>query len=181
MVDRLRTVGIAEMVTSDDPEDVLVAYGLGSCVAVCMYDPGARVGGVLHALLPNAPAGGASDQNPYKFVDSGIAQLVTSVLELGAKRSRLRIALCGGAEVLKSPGFSDSFRVGKRNSSSAESTLKQIGLGVSRRAIGGCAGRTMRLSMSDGQVTVRSLGGEGVRFDLSAEKPARRVAVECRR
>jgi chemotaxis protein CheC len=48
--------------TSDDllmietvPDEVLVAYGLGSCVAVCLYDPAARVGGMLHALLPHRP------------------------------------------------------------------------------------------------------------------------------
>ena len=46
------SVGLGELVISSDPEDVLVAYGLGSCVGIAMYNPVTKTGGLLHAVLP---------------------------------------------------------------------------------------------------------------------------------
>ena len=88
MIENLRSVPIGEIATSDSAKDVLVAYGLGSCVAVCLYDPVARVGGMLHALLPDAP-GGASSENgrdplsAARFVDRGAPLLIETLLKLG--------------------------------------------------------------------------------------------------
>ena len=62
-------VPIGDMIVSDNMDDVLVAYGLGSCVAVCLYDPVIKVGGMLHALLPSPPNGDSQPKNPAKFVD----------------------------------------------------------------------------------------------------------------
>ena len=45
-------VGIGEMAVADRPDDVIVTYALGSCVAVCLFDPAARVAAMLHFLLP---------------------------------------------------------------------------------------------------------------------------------
>ncbi len=74
MTENMRSVGIGEVITSDTPNDVLGAYGLGSCVAICLYDPVAQVGGMLHALLPTAPNGNDRTGNPRKFVDQGTPQ-----------------------------------------------------------------------------------------------------------
>ncbi|MFQ5343078.1 MAG: chemotaxis protein CheD [Anaerolineae bacterium] len=178
MAENLRAVSIGEMVVSDTPDEVLVAYGLGSCVAVCLYDPTARVGGMLHALLPNAPTplasrprppnlggrkgsggdGGRVDGNLTKFVDPGVSLLIDSILQLGASRQRLIVHLCGGAQMLSAPGFNNSLNVGERNVLAAEKSLRTSGFRIRSRATGGRTGRTVRLYIASGQVTVKSVG-----------------------
>lgn len=155
--ENVRAVHIGEIVVSDAPDDTLVAYGLGSCVAICLYDPVARIGGMLHALLPTALGkdGGA----PAKFVDRGTSLLIESLLRLGAGRNRLVAQLCGGARTLSAPGFeSDWLSIGERNVQAAQDALQAAGLRIHAQATGGRTGRTVRLSIANGQVTVKSLG-----------------------
>ncbi|MEE8390222.1 MAG: chemotaxis protein CheD [Anaerolineae bacterium] len=160
MTENVRSVGIGEIVASDAPDDVLVAYGLGSCVAICLHDPVARVGGMLHALLPAVPNGNLNVGNPVKFVDLGTPLLLKALLELGARRTRLVAQLCGGAQALLAPGFEDDdlLSIGERNVIAAETALRAAGLGIRTQATGGRIGRTVRLYIADGQVAVKSLG-----------------------
>ena len=158
--DKLRAVTIGAVVISNVPGEVLVAYGLGSCVAVCLYDPVARVGGMLHALLPTAPDNSKAKDSRAKFVDEGVPLLIKELTELGARRSRLIVRLCGGAKVLSVPGFNNDgiLSIGKRNTQAAEAALQAARLRVKAQATGGNVGRTVKLYIDTGQVTVRSLG-----------------------
>ena len=151
-----RAVAIGEMVVSECPADVLVAYGVGSCVAVCMYDPIAKVGGMLHALLPSAKSDRAGGR-PTKFVDQGIPILVNELLQQGAKRPRIAAYLTGGAQVLNAPGFDTTLNIGERNIEAAERGLKEARIPIKASATGGSIGRTVKLYIADGQVTLRSL------------------------
>jgi chemotaxis protein CheD len=120
---------------------------------------------MLHALLPTAPerknnpgpVRGRSGGNPTKFVDQGTPLLIESLLKRGARRSRLRAHLCGGAQLLDALGFNDSLNIGERNVLAAEKALRAAGFRVQGRATGGNVGRTVRLYIANGQVTVRSL------------------------
>ncbi len=169
--ENVRSVSIGEIVTSDKPNEVLVAYGLGSCVAVCLYDPVARIGGMAHALLPETPSNGnKGSSGPAKFVDTGVPALVNSVLKLGASRTRLRIGLCGGGQVLTVPGANTQFPIGERNVAAAEKALKKSGMRIHVQDTGGMTGRTVRLQVVDGQVTVKTFG-KGVQvLDLASAK-----------
>lgn len=167
MADNMRAVPIGEIVVSDSDEDVLVAYGLGSCVAICLYDPVARAGGMLHALLPVTPdnprrnkGATALSTSSAKFVDQGTSLLINSLSELGARRTRLTAQLCGGAQVLSAPGFEEesTLNIGKRNIRAAESALKAARIQIKAQDTGGSIGRTVRLYIATGQVTVKSLG-----------------------
>ncbi len=158
MTENIQSVAIGKIVASGAPDNVLVAYGIGSCVAVCLYDPVARVGGVLHALLPTAPgANGQNKGNSAKFVDQGTPLLVEALLKLGARRSRLIAYLCGGARVLSALDLDDFLNIGERNVLAAESALRTEHIRVQARATGGRIGRTVRLYVVDGRVTVKSL------------------------
>jgi chemotaxis protein CheD len=155
-----RVVSIGAIVTSDDPDDVLVVFGLGSCVAICLYDPVKRVGTVLHALLPTAPNNKNSPQsNPAKFVDQGVPLLIDALGNPEVRRSRLHTYLCGGAQMLTIPG-DDSLNIGARNVIAAEAALQAAGLKLRAQATGGNNGRTVKLHISSGQVTVKSLQQE---------------------
>jgi chemotaxis protein CheD len=174
LIENVNAVPIGEIVVSKAPEDVLVAYGLGSCVAICLYDPVTRVGGMLHALLPTAPGTNNHRRNPgklTKFVDQGTPMLVESLLSLGARRTRLVAKLCGGAKVLSAPGFEEGpLNIGARNVLAAESALQTQRLQIKAQDTGGNTGRTVRLHIADGTVTVKNLGREEEVLDGRSQK-----------
>ncbi len=152
----LCAVLIGEMQVSVATDDVLVAFGLGSCVAVCIYDPVARVGGMLHALLPTTNSSKRRGK-PTKFVDQGVGLLVDALLARGACRRRLVASLCGGARMLSDASFNGSLKIGEHNVRAAEMALLAAGLQVQAQATGGCAGRTVSLYIATGRVTVKTL------------------------
>jgi len=148
-------VGLGEFKVSQRPEDILVAYGLGSCLAVGMYDPTRGIAGLLHAVLPTS-----NGEGPYspKYVDSGIRVLMNTLTQHGANRYRTTIYLAGGASVLALSGYTHTFNIGSRNIAAAYEFLAGERLPVTGSDIGGKNGRTVRLYVSDGRVTVRSMG-----------------------
>jgi chemotaxis protein CheD len=123
-----------------------------------MYDSVARVGGMIHALLPKASDGGSADVPTAKFVDQGVPLLIKTVLNSGAQRSRLVAHLCGGAQMLTAPGFSNSLNIGERNAKTAEEALRAAGFRIKGQSTGGTAGRTVRLYIDSGKITVKTLG-----------------------
>ncbi len=155
MSENLYTVPIGEMMISHTPGDVLAARGLGSCVAICLYDPIAQIGGMLHALLPTANSNGCQGKHT-KYVKQGTALLVDALLKQGAKRSRLRVYLCGGARMLSAPAF-DDFGIGEHNVQAAETALQSAGLTIRAQDTGKNTGRTVKLYTATGQVTIKTL------------------------
>ena len=157
-IENIRPVSIGEIVVSRSSADILVAYGLGSCVGICAYDPTVQVGGMLHALLPTSNNGNNANNNPAKYVDQGVELLVESLEKLGAKRNRLIINMGGGAQMLAAPGFNNSLNIGQRNVEAAQTSLKAAGLRIRAQDTGGHSGRTLKLYLTDGKVTVKTLG-----------------------
>jgi chemotaxis protein CheD len=152
------SVGLGEQVVSKHPEDVLVAYGLGSCLGISMFDPISRVCGMLHAVLPQRLNG--ADPLSSKYVDSGIEGLLAAMLKEGADRRRIILRMAGGANMLISPGLSQTFDIGSRNIASAHTTLARLGMPLKKEEVGGNTGRTVRMYVIDGRLTVRVIGGK---------------------
>ncbi|MEI7848783.1 MAG: chemotaxis protein CheD [Chloroflexota bacterium] len=153
------SVGLGEQVVSRDPEDVLVAYGLGSCLGISMVDPILRLSGLLHAVLPQWSSG-MEPMNPAssKYVDSGIERLLASMIKEGAIKSRLIIRMAGGANMLTSPGLKNSFEIGTRNIESARVTFQRLNLILRAEDVGGNTGRTVRFYVAENRLTVRVIG-----------------------
>jgi chemotaxis protein CheD len=101
-----------------DGDDVIMTTILGSCVAACMRDPMARVGGMNHFLLP-----GATGDEGLRYGVQSMELLVNALLRKGARRDRLEVKLFGGAHLFD--GLSD---VGAQNAAFAEQFLKDEGL-----------------------------------------------------
>ena len=152
------SVGLGEMVVSQDKEDVLVAYGLGSCLGIKMYDPVLGLSGLLHAVLPTCSAG--TDSGNPKYVDSGIEGLLEAMTKKGADRRRMIIKMAGGANMLTSPGFQRTFDIGMRNVESAHKTFERLNLCLRKEDVGGNIGRTVRVYVFNGRMTVRIIGGK---------------------
>lgn len=152
------TVDIADMKVSNNPEDVLVTYALGSCIGVAVYDPQACVGGLIHCQLPLSkmnPEKAAA--NPYLFTDTGVAELLRTVFSMGAQKSRLIVKVAGGSNLLDEKG---TFKIGERNYTVLRKILWKNGILIKAESVGGSISRTMQLFMSDGTITIKSSGQE---------------------
>jgi chemotaxis protein CheD len=146
-------VGIGDCAISADPDVLLVTYALGSCIAVTIYDPVAKVGGLLHYMLPDSTIDAVrARQNPFLYADTGVPALFQQAQQRGAEKRRLKVRVAGGAQVLNDGGF---FDIGKRNYLSLKKMLWQVGVIVEQEAVGGCCYRTVRLQMEDGNYVLQ--------------------------
>jgi chemotaxis protein CheD len=150
-------IGVADCRVSNDAEDVLVTYALGSCIAIAIHDPVTHVGGLLHFMLPESRADALNGgENPYMFADSGIPLLFRAAYDKGAEKRRLRVRVAGGAQVIDAAGL---FNIGQRNCLAVRKILWKAGVLVHGEETGGNAARTVRLDMGSGRVCVRSPDG----------------------
>lgn len=150
------SVGLGELRVTRDPSVVLVAHGLGSCVGVCAYDPVVKVGGLLHAMLPESD--GRDAQRLTKYVDTGIQKMLDELAAQGALRSRTIFRIAGGAQMLNAPGFKNVLNIGARNVEAAETVFREERLRLTHSDTGGHYGRTVKLHIDSGVVRVRSAG-----------------------
>jgi chemotaxis protein CheD len=136
----------------------LVAYSLGSCVAICLYDPLKKVAGMAHVVLPAVPEKGAGAA-PGKFGDTAVPALLYAMQQAGAAPVRLDCRLAGGAAVLAIGGTGRLPPIGQRNVEAVKAALEQVRLRVRAEDTGGTQGRTVRLDAATGRVTVRKVSG----------------------
>ncbi len=153
-------VGLGEWAVSTDPNATLVCLGLGSCVALCAFDPVARVAGMAHFVLPTSAEGRASGPGA-KFVDTGIPLLLREMERRGAIPSRLVVKIVGGARMITAPGINGALNIGDRNVASARATLATLGLRIAAEDTGGVRGRTVRFWVGTGAVMVSAAGEPG--------------------
>jgi chemotaxis protein CheD len=146
-------IGVGDCQVSNDPEAVLVTYALGSCIAVVIHDPVSRVGGLLHYMLPESTIDmSKAQQRPYMFADTGIPLLFHNAYQLGAVKSRLEVAVLGGAQVMDT---SETFNIGKRNHLALRKIFWKAGVLVHHEEVGGTHSRTVRLEIDSGRVLLR--------------------------
>jgi chemotaxis protein CheD len=149
-------VRVADWAAERD-DAVIVTLGLGSCVAIMLHDPGARIGAMAHILLPSKSLA-RDTSNPAKFPETAVPLLLERLSVLGADRRRLVAKLAGGASMfaqLMTPG---SIQMGERNVVAARNALRAAGLPLVAEAVGGAAGRSVRFAVADGRITIRSVG-----------------------
>jgi chemotaxis protein CheD len=149
-------VQIGCLAVSNHPKALLTTYSLGSCLGVAIYDPVARAGGLLHAMLPDSSINPArAAERPGMFVDTGVAALFRACYQLRADKRRLRICLAGGAQFMDKTNF---FNIGLRNYQQCKDILRQHGLPIAAEQVGGWVSRTIQLNIKTGEVRLRTSG-----------------------
>ena len=148
-------VRMGELAVSSVPGDVLVSVGLGSCIGLALLDRRLGIAGLAHIVLPQSQA--PMNENPNKFADLAVPQLVAGLTELGARHIRLEAVLVGGASMFSVS--SASLEVGQRNEAAVRELLAARRIRVVAEATGGSRGRTVRVDVASGAVTVREAGG----------------------
>lgn len=152
----LLVAGIGELVASAEHGSTLVAYGLGSCVALGAWDPRTRAAALAHFMLPTGPAGGP----PAKFVDRGLEAFLERFAALGGSIRRAELKAAGGASMLSV--MAGALDIGRRNSEAVNARLAALGLKLAAADFGGSAGRTVQLSVRDGRFHVKSVARSAV-------------------
>lgn len=154
--ERDTVVPVAEW-AADRAPGVLVAYGLGSCVALMLHDPVTRVGAMAHLLLPSASLS-RDHTHPAKFPETAVPLLLHELADMGAERARIVAKLAGGASMfvqLMAPG---TVQMGERNVVAAREALRAHVVPIVAEAVGGTKGRSVWFRVADGGVIVRSVG-----------------------
>ena len=151
-------VNISDAKISSDSDEVLMTYSLGSCIAVCMYDPSLCVGGMLHYQLPDSKLDSAKAKDkPFMFADTGIKVLIDMLMSLGVSKNRIRTKIAGGAAMETGP---KGFDIGKRNHLAIRKLMWQNGLMISAEDVGGFSPRNMYMDIADGSIMIRYAGLE---------------------
>ena len=148
-------VGMADYKVGRAPA-IIISYGLGSCIGVSLYDPQAKVGGLLHIMLPDSKQS-RSSENPAKFADTGVPLLLRDVLKLGASKSRLVAKMAGGAQMFAFAKATDIMRVGARNAEAVKKLLKELNTPILAEDTGANYGRTVQINLENGVYTVKTM------------------------
>lgn len=149
-----RNVGIAQLAVCRAPEQ-LACLGLGSCVAVIVYDPVSRIGGIVHVLLPKAPP---NCQTPEKYADTGVKLLVTRLVQSGVIRDALIAKLVGGAQMFTSLNIAIA-NIGKDNIRETRNSLRVLGVRIVAEDLEGNRGRSAYFDAATGKVTIHTAFG----------------------
>lgn len=133
--------------------ETLVAYGLGACVAVALYDEEAGIGGLAHTLLPNRTDG--LDAASGKYVDAAIHTMLTEMVDAGADYSTVEARLVGGADIFEFEELGKG--VGEKNAAVAREELAKLDVPVVAEATGGDFGRTVEFDTETGDVEITTV------------------------
>jgi chemotaxis protein CheD len=146
---------MGELAVSRDHGHLLASIGLGSCIGLALIDLTRPIAGLAHIMLPtskgdlNSPVG--------KFADRAVPELLKQILAIGGGRQQLQAVLVGGAQMF-SFGASSGLDIGRRNEEATRAALKELGISVYKSATGGSKGRTVRVHVADGRITVKEPG-----------------------
>ena len=151
-------VGISDIKISNASDDVIITYALGSCIGISVYDPVAKVGGLLHYMLPDSTLDEKkAKDNPAMFADTGIPTIFKACYRLGAEKKRMIVKAAGGASILDDTNF---FRIGQKNIMAMRKIFWKNNVMLASEDTGANHNRTVRLEMATGKTFVRSSGGE---------------------
>lgn len=148
--------------------NLIMTTVLGSCVAACMHDPVARVGGMNHFLLPEGV--GATNSAANRYGVHLMELLLNQLLQAGARRDRIEAKLFGGARLVD--GLSD---IGARNAEFAQRFLSDESIPVVATSLKGACARRIQYWPASGRSRQRQLPAES--GPSSAERVVHPVAV----
>jgi chemotaxis protein CheD len=148
-------VKVADFAVGRDGDTVIATVGLGSCVAIALYDPATRVGGLAHVLLPSESM--ARDRtNRAKFPSAAVPMLLAEMKGLGCNGG-VGARLVGGASMFASLLPTGGINIGERNVAASRAALAAAGLPVLAEDVGGDYGRSVYFHLADGRIEVHSL------------------------
>lgn len=153
-------------------EGAIVRTILGSCISVCLRDPGFGVGGMNHFMLPE---GESASFNPASYGVNAMELLINKCMQLGADRRRLEAKVFGGGKMFSAE--TGACRVAERNIEFALKFLDDENIRVVSKDVGGNTGREIFFFTDTGRVRLKRHEDRHVReqeLEYSRAKPAKK-------
>lgn len=150
---QLINIGIADLKVTTAPN--VLRTILGSCVGICLYDPGTKVIGLSHIMLAEQNIAGT---NPKKYADSAIPILIQEMEAIGASKTRLKAKIAGGAAMFNMGANSIMGDIGKSNVRKVKEILSSLSIEIVAEDIGGDFGRTIDFFADNFQLKVKTIG-----------------------
>jgi len=136
-------------------DDVMKTIGLGSCVAVTLYDREKKIGGMIHFMLPSKVFSKAFF-NPYKYCDTGLTNLIMEMEQLGARKYRMEAKVVGGANMFSVFIKNIEESIGFRNIEMAKKVLRENRIPVIAEDTGSDYSRSVEFTVKTGAIKVTS-------------------------
>ncbi len=157
-----KVVGVGEFAVSNNPEEVVKTFALGSCVAVVFLHKPSRSVGLIHVALPESKISPEIvAKRPGYFADTGIPAILKAMANLTGAGNNLAkgmvVKMTGGANVMDA---NNTFNIGKRNVLALKKILWPLGMGPVAEDVGGAFSRTVAVAVQSGRVFI-SCAGKG--------------------
>ncbi len=163
------TVVQGDFVVSADPA-VILSTILGSCVAVCLFDPTAKVGGMNHFLLAT---GGDLDPADMKYGINAMELLINNLLRAGGDRRRLQAKAFGGARMT-----SHARDIGQSNAMFAMDFLEREGIPCLSNSLGGIMARRVQFTPATGAARQMQIAGSPqIETVMTRKKPVADITL----
>ncbi len=150
-------VGMGDFKLTEAPGK-LYTLGLGSCVALVLYDRKAQIAGMAHVMLPKSPPRDTESGKPGKFADSAVLVLLEELGKQGAEKRRIRAKVAGGAKMFNLASASTLMAIGQQNADAVTEQLKSHGIPLDGKDTGGTRGRSVSFDTGSWQMTIRIIG-----------------------
>lgn len=141
-------------------EGTLFSIGLGSCVAVALYDARQKVGGLAHVMLPEPLSN--PNHTPGRSASTAIPEMIRIMEAAGARRRGMYARIVGGSAMFESVLPTEGRRLGVRNVEAVKLALSLAQIPLRGEDVGGTFGRSVYFDASDGRVTVRAVKRDDV-------------------
>ncbi len=149
------TVGMGEIMVAESP-NLLRSVGIGSCIAVTLYDRDTTIGGLAHIMLP-CVEDAHNKSHPARFSDVAIDMMIDEMKMQGAHIQEVRAKIFGGANMFPEIISSDSsMDIGKRNISAVREELEKHNIDIIAEEVGDHIGRSLLFDTSDGSVVIKT-------------------------
>jgi chemotaxis protein CheD len=149
---KVTTLYSGDYYVTGNPGEMIVTI-LGSCVAACLHDPVAKVGGMNHFLLPDSGESNlAAPTESARYGVFAMEQLINGMLKLGALKSRIEVKVFGGANVIN-----NSSMIGSKNVAFVRQFLKKEGLNITSSDLGHDYPRRVRFYPDTGKALLLKL------------------------
>lgn len=146
------TISIGEYYVSR--EETIIYTLLGSCVAVCLFDPENRIGGMNHILLPGQPDADKYDASA-RYGINAMELLINGIMKLGGNRKKIIAKTFGGASVL--PSIPENRAVGRKIVDFVVKFLHDEGIKIVSRDFGGYDTRKIYFHTDTGDVFLKRI------------------------
>ena len=149
-------IGMAEMLVAGNP--TVITTTVGSCIALCMYDPINRIGGMVHIVLPRKADYSREEKfdTLIRYADKAVPALLSKLISRGAKKEFMRAKMAGGANMF--PMFTHPIlNIGRNNAEVVKKKLAELGVPLVAEDIGGNHGRIVEFDAGSGIMRVNTI------------------------